>query len=82
MTHPQDYGPGENPRRGAYGVGIQIIGLPLFLLVWAFAIIEYGWLGVLLGWFPAAFIGLVGGMLWPVVVLGGVVVAIVFAALT
>lgn len=64
-------------RRSAYGVGIQIVGLPLFVLTWAYAIIHGGWLGILFGWFPAALIGLVGGMLWPLVVLAVMVLAIV-----
>jgi hypothetical protein len=53
-----------------YAKGAYIVGGIVFVLAWIYAIITYGFfLGLGLGWIPAAFIGFIAGILWPLVVL-------------
>lgn len=66
---------------GDYFDGVKIVGGIAFVIAWIYAIATYGFfLGVGLGWVPALIIGLVVGMLWPLVVLAifGVGLLIVF----
>jgi hypothetical protein len=51
------------------------VGLIAFAATWLYAIAGYGfWLGICLGWFPAAIIGLVAAATWPIVAVGAIVV--------
>lgn len=53
-----------------YQVGAWITGVIAFLAAWLYAVTAYGWfLGLGLGWIPAAFIGVVAGFLWPLIAL-------------
>ena len=53
-----------------YTTGALITGIIVFLVVWIYAISEWGFLvGVALGWLPAAIVGSIAGLLWPVVAL-------------
>ena len=57
-----------------YRVGAAIIGGVAFLGSWGYAVARYGWfLGLGLGWLPAAVIGAVVGLLWPLVALAALV---------
>ena len=61
---------------GGYGIGFAIVGGLSFIAAWLYAIATYGFfLGVGLGWIPAAVIGFIAGLLWPLLllVLGGLV---------
>jgi hypothetical protein len=49
-----------------YGCGALVVGVPAFLAAWIYAVGTYGWfLGGGLGWIPAFFIGVIVGLLWP-----------------
>ena len=53
-----------------YRGGVKVVGWPVFVLAWLYAVTQYGFfLGVGLGWIPAAVIGLVVGALWPVLLI-------------
>ncbi len=53
-----------------YKKGGLVVGGIAFLFAWVYAIATYGFfLGLGLGWIPAAVIGLIAGLLWPVVVI-------------
>lgn len=55
-----------------YGAIGAVVGVALFVGGWWYAVSTYGlFLGIGLGWLPAAVIGLIGGFLWPIAVLGG-----------
>jgi len=55
----------------SYSVGGCVVGIPVFLGCWIYAIQTYGWfLGGGLGWIPSFFIGLLAGLLWPFIALG------------
>ncbi len=44
-----------------------IIGGLVFLVVWVAAIVLLGWfMGLIAGWIPAAILGFISGILWPV----------------
>ncbi len=66
-----------------YFRGAWIVGIPVFLVGWGYAVAHYGFfLGAGLGWIPAAFLGAIAGFLWPLIatLAGAGVVAI--AAIT
>jgi hypothetical protein len=47
-----------------YAIGVGVVGIPTFLGCWAYAVAQYGWfLGLGLGWLPAAFIGTIAGLI-------------------
>lgn len=51
-----------------YEKGAYIVGGIAFVIAWIYAIASYGFfLGVGLGWLPAAVIGFIAGILWPIV---------------
>jgi hypothetical protein len=53
------------------GCGFIVGGL-VFLACWAYAVATYGFfLGVGLGWLPAAVIGVIAGFVWPAIALVG-----------
>lgn len=53
-----------------------LVGIVVFLAGWVYAIATYGFLvGVALGWIPAAIVGVVSAVLWPIL-LGLIVVAV------
>jgi len=57
-----------------YRIGFGITWITLFLAGYAYAIIEYGFfLGLGLGWIPAVFCALIGALLWPLFVIGVIV---------
>jgi hypothetical protein len=56
-----------------YISGALIVGIIAFLVTWVYAISTYGFfLGVGLGWIPAAVIGALVGALWPLVLLAAI----------
>jgi len=60
-----------------YVWGFWIVGIITFLATWAYAISTYGFfLGVGLGWIPAAVIGALAGALWPLLLFGGALLAL------
>jgi hypothetical protein len=61
---------------GCYGGMALVVGGVAFLCFWAYAVATYGWfLGLGLGWIPAAFLGVLAGLLWPLVLLAALGVA-------
>ena len=71
----------SSEERGLYFLGAFVVGGITFVIAWIYAIVTYGFfLGVGLGWIPAAIIGVVVGLLWPLVVLAilGIVALILF----
>jgi len=53
-----------------YGAGAKITFWPVFLGTWIYCIATYGFLlGVGLGWLPAAIVGVIAGLLWPLIAL-------------
>jgi hypothetical protein len=65
-----------------YENGFWIVGVIAFLASWIYAVAQYGFfLGVGLGWLPAAAIGFIAGLLWPLVVLvvGALVLFVLWA---
>jgi hypothetical protein len=64
---------------GWYEIGYKISAWLLFIGSWIYCIVEYGFfLGVALGWIPAAIFALIVAALWPVIagvlVVGGVII--------
>lgn len=54
-----------------YWGGAVLVGVVAFAGGWAYAIGTYGlFLGLGLGWIPALFVGLIVGLLWPLVLAG------------
>jgi len=46
-----------------------ITGVLVFVGVWIYAMAEWGFLiGIIFGWIPAFIAGLIGGLLWPVII--------------
>ena len=57
-----------------YVGGAWVTGVLAFLGAWIYAAVTYGlFLGIGLGWVPSIVIGLVAGLLWPVLLMVGVV---------
>ena len=55
---------------GWYMIGIWIVGVISFILIWLYALITWGLLfGLMFGWIPALIGGIVLGFLWPLVVI-------------
>lgn len=53
-----------------YGVGVKITFWLVFIGAWIYCIAAYGFLlGVGLGWLPAAIVGAIAGILWPLIAL-------------
>jgi hypothetical protein len=63
-----------------YGCGVAITGLLVFFGIWIGCAVEYGFLGFALGWMPAAIIGWICGMLWPLLLLVIIVGALILFA--
>jgi hypothetical protein len=61
---------------GPYQFGALICGVLSSLVAWAYLGSTYGMWGVLLGWLPGAIIGAIVGFLWPLAVLGGIILLI------
>ena len=54
-----------------YMGGVFLAGILVFAAVWIYAISEWGLLlGIMFGWIPALIAGIVGGFIWPVLVIG------------
>jgi hypothetical protein len=54
-----------------------ITGVLSFLALWAYAVDTYGWfLGGGLGWIPALFLAVLLGLLWPLLLLGLIIVLV------
>jgi hypothetical protein len=58
---------------GPYQFGAVICGILSGLVAWIIIGSSYGMWGVLLGWIPAALIGLIAGFLWPVAAVAAVI---------
>lgn len=57
-----------------YPIIALIVGLITGLVIWIYAISTWGLLiGLMLGWIPALIGGFVVGILWPLVVIGVIV---------
>ena len=53
-----------------YTIGVTIVGFLVFLGVWGYAIMSWGFLiGIAFGWFPAMIVAGIAGALWPIVIL-------------
>lgn len=66
---------------GGYRIGFWVTWVLVFLGAWAYAIATYGWfLGLALGWIPAAIIGALAGAVWPlwVLLIGGGILFMVY----
>lgn len=47
-----------------------ITGSIIFIVVWIYAMVSWGFLiGITIGWIPGLIAGVIGGFLWPVAVL-------------
>jgi len=67
-----------------YRKGIWVVGIIAAIIAWIYAIATYGFfLGLGLGWIPSIIIGAVVGLLWPLLVVGGLILLgiIVYAML-
>ena len=63
---------------GLYGCISAAVGAITFFVAWAYAIARFGWfLGLGLGWFPAGVIALLMAVLWPLLVLAGIILYLV-----
>lgn len=62
-----------------YEKGAYIVGGIAFVIAWIYAIASYGFfLGVGLGWLPAAVIGFIAGVLWPLVLFAAAILLFLF----
>lgn len=53
-----------------YVIGAFLVGAVTFIGSWLYAASRFGWfIGIGLGWFPAGVIGVIVGVLWPVIAL-------------
>jgi len=60
-----------------YRVGFVITWLIVFVISWIYCIVEYGYLfGVGLGWLPSLIVATILGALWPLVLLGLIILLI------
>lgn len=59
-----------------YHVGFWITWVITFLIVWIGCALEYGFLGFALAWMPAVIVAYIAAFLWPLILLGVVVVAL------
>ena len=51
-----------------YGTGAVLFGIFVFIIIWIYAVMQWGLLlGLALGWFPAIIGALIFGLLWPVI---------------
>jgi hypothetical protein len=51
-----------------YQTGAIITGIIAFIAGWIYAVMSYGWfLGLGLGWIPALVVGVIAGLLWPLI---------------
>ena len=67
-------------RSSRYATGAIVVGGITFVASWIYCVITYGFLlGVGLGWLPSIITAIIAGAIWPVLVIGGFVVAIVIA---
>ncbi len=59
----------------AYGIGVTITAIIVFIGSWIYCIATYGYLfGVGLGWLPSLIVAAIAGALWPLLVIAVVVV--------
>jgi len=50
-----------------YFIWAKITFFPIFIGVWIYAIISWGFLiGLTIGWLPALIAGVIGGLIWPI----------------
>ena len=56
-----------------YMVGVWIVGVLSFIVIWLYALVSWGFLiGLMIGWVPALIGGFILGWLWPLVVLAAI----------
>jgi hypothetical protein len=60
----------------AYHIGYWITWVLVFLAVWIGCSLQYGFMGFALAWMPAAIIATVIAFLWPLILLGGIVIVL------
>jgi hypothetical protein len=58
-----------NNKEGNYMVGVWIVGVLSFIVIWIISLFSWGLLGIVFGWIPALIGGVILGFLWPIVVL-------------
>lgn len=59
-----------------YGTGFVITAVITFVCSWIYCIATYGFLlGLGLGWLPSMIVAFIGGLLWPLIALGVIVIA-------
>ncbi|MBN1903600.1 MAG: hypothetical protein JW927_00730 [Deltaproteobacteria bacterium] len=52
-----------------YLIVASLVGSVVFIFCWVYACLSWGALpGICLGWIPALFIGIIAGLIWPMVV--------------
>jgi hypothetical protein len=62
----------------SYSIGFVITGGIVFIVAYIYAICTYGFfLGAGLGWIPAVFIALLAGALWPLILFGILLAAVI-----
>jgi hypothetical protein len=59
-----------------YEIGGWITWIVTFLIVWIGCSVGYGFFGFALGWMPAIIVAYIAAYLWPLILLGVVVVVI------
>ncbi|HEC66875.1 MAG TPA: hypothetical protein ENI23_16490 [bacterium] len=64
-------------RDSFYELGVYVVGIILFIGVWLSSMEEWGFLlGVLFGWIPALIVAVIGGILWPFLLV--LMIAVIF----
>jgi hypothetical protein len=60
-----------------YRIGALIAGIIIFIGVWIYAIVSWGFLiGIAIGWLPALISAVIGGFIWPLIILILIILAI------
>ena len=59
-----------------YQIGYWITWVLMFLVVWIGCTLQYGFLGFALAWMPAIIVATALAFLWPLLLLGVVIIAV------
>jgi len=69
----------EQKNENTYITGVWIAGIICFLATWIYACSTWGFLiGLMFGWIPALIAGIIGGFLWPILML--LIIIMIFLA--
>ena len=64
-----------------YGIGFRITAVLTFIISWLYCIATYGFLmGGAIGWIPSIILAVIIGAVWPLLVLGIVIIVIMLIA--